>query len=261
MEHETRRSKGINSIEVGYRVLEAIQEGPGSVPLKTIAERASLSPSAAHNYLASFIRTGMVRPDGRGQYALGPSLAALGMTAVRQMDTYELVEGAALRLRDATDLGVAVLIWTEAGTVIIYNRPGSPEGPFELRNGLVSTAWTGGGNVFIAYLERELTTPVVERELGVSHDECTAVMKSIATNVRNAGYAICDLKQIPDYRAISAPVWNSDGTIAYALTLTAHKDAIDTSPTGPHVTHLVRAAAQLSHTLGAPQSVMRQAVE
>ena len=102
--------RGIQSIELGYRILTAIQQGPDAVALKTISTRAGMSPSAVHNYLASFVRTGMVSADTRGQYRLGPSLAALGLAAARQVDHFELIRGKAVALSESTGLGVAGLI-------------------------------------------------------------------------------------------------------------------------------------------------------
>jgi DNA-binding MarR family transcriptional regulator len=61
-----RESKGIKSIEVGYRVLLAVQRGPGSVQFSEIAKRAQLGSGAVHNYLASLVRTGLVEQEGRG---------------------------------------------------------------------------------------------------------------------------------------------------------------------------------------------------
>lgn len=252
-ENNEKQPRGINSIEIGYRVLEAIQEGPESVALKTIAERAGLSASAAHNYLTSFVKTGMVRSDGRGLYALGPSLAAFGMTVMRQMDKYEVVQAEALRLREATGLGVAILIWTEAGTVIVFNKSGGQNwGAFDLRNGLVSTLWTGGGNVFVAYVERKHTLPVVQRELALPVPECNARMDAIAAEVQAHGYAIQDVKQLPGYRAASTPVWDANGDVIYALTLTAPQEQLDPRPEGPHLGALLKASCDLSRTFGAP---------
>lgn len=254
-ENKEKQPRGINSIEIGYRVLEAIQEGPESVALKTIAERAHLSASAAHNYLTSFIKIGMVRSDGRGLYALGPSLAAFGMTVMRQMDKYEVVQAEALRLRETTGLGVAVLIWTEAGSVIVFNKSGGPNwGAFDLRNGLVSTLWTGGGNVFIAYVERDQTLPVVRRELELPESECNARMDAIAAEVGDKGYALQEVKQLPGYQAVSSPVWDANGEVIYALTLTAPREQLDPRPDGPHIGPLLRTSFDLSRTFGAPPS-------
>lgn len=245
----TGQRRGIKSIEVGYRVLTAIQEGPSPVPLKTIAERVGLSSGSVHVYLTSFVRTGMVQALGRGRYGLGPALAALGMTALRQVDSFEAVRAQANALREEIGIGVAVLIFAETGPIILYNVPGIRKAPLELRNGPVSLLWTGGGNVFIGLLPRDTTRPVALAEAaaeGLDAKQCDALLDDIAARVKHRGYAVQQVRQLPGFVAVSAPVWDSNGQVVYALTITAPQDDIDVSDDGPHVTALLRAAQAVS---------------
>ncbi|MBN9371192.1 MULTISPECIES: helix-turn-helix domain-containing protein [unclassified Hydrogenophaga] len=246
--------RGIQSIELGYRILTAIQQGPDAVALKTIAARAGMSPSAVHNYLASFVRTGMVGADARGQYRLGPSLAALGLAAARQVDHYELIRAKAVALSDDTGLGVAVLTWSAQGPVIVFNRPDPRNHVFELRNGPVSFLSTAGGHVFAAWLPREATRPVAQRELGqgATDGECDRLLDSIQATVRAAGHSDVMLDALPGYGALSVPVWNAQDALAYALTITAPVELMDKRPDGPHLKRLVLAGQELCRLLGAP---------
>lgn len=246
--------RGIQSIELGYRILTAIQQGPDAVPLKTIAARASMSPSAVHNYLASFIRTGMVCADTRGQYRLGPSLAALGMTAARHVDHFELIRTKAVALSDRTGLGVAVLIWNAQGPIIIFNKPDPRNHRFELRNGPVAMLSTAGGHVFATLLPRELTLPVAQRERGpqTSADDCEQLLETIGCPVRAGGYADVMLDTLPGYGAVSVPIWDARDAVAYALTITAPAALIQKDPEGEHIGALLATGRELSRLLGAP---------
>ncbi len=256
---EQKPSRGIKSIEVGYGILTAIQEGPAPMPLRLIAERAGMAPSAVHVYLASMIRTGLVQSSGRGLYRLGPALAALGITAARQVDGFDAVRMRANALCEETGVGVAVLTWAETGPIILYNVAGEMRSPLQLRNGPVSILWTGGGNIFIALLPRETTRDVARREAaleGMSEKACDALLDRISAHVNEQGYAIQEVKQLPGFHAISAPVWDSNGYPAYALTLTAPKALLDVSPKGPHVAALFRAARAVSQ--GVPYTDERE---
>ena len=246
--------RGIQSIELGYRILTAIQQGPDAVALKTISARAGMSPSAVHNYLASFVRTGMVSADARGQYRLGPSLASLGLAAARQVDHFELIRGRAVALSDSTGLGVAVLIWSAQGPVIVFNRPDPRNHMFELRNGPVSLLSTAGGHVFATLLPREATRPIALRERGpdASAAGCDELLDGIEQAVRSVGYADVMLDALPGYGALSVPIWDARDAPAYALTITAPVELMDKGPKGPHVTALIAAGRELSRLLGAP---------
>ena len=243
------RPRGIKSVEVGYRILTAIQEGPAPVPLKTIADRTGMSSGSVHVYLTSFARTGMVQALGRGRYALGPALAALGMTAARQVDSFEAVRQRANALRDETDIGVAVVTWSETGPLILYNAPARKPAPLELRNGPVSILWTGGGNVYIAYLPRSATRPIARAEAtreGMNARDCDALLDEIEADVTLRGYAVQNVKQLPGFVAVSTPVWDSNGRVAYALSLTAPAAELETAASGAHVPALLRAARAVS---------------
>lgn len=255
---QTRRSgaRGIQSIELGYRILIAIQQGPVSLPLKTIAARAKMSPSAVHNYLTSLIRTGMVCADTRGHYRLGPSLAALGLSAARQVDQFELLREKAIALSERTGLGVAVLTWNpQQGPIIIFNKSDPKNYMFELRNGPVGVLSTAGGRIFATYLPREITLPVVLREMGRTEAqarECQQVLDEVARGVRQVGYATATLDALPGYGAVSVPVWDARGSVSYALSITAPAELIDPEPGGQHITALVEYGREVSRLIGAP---------
>lgn len=251
--------RGIQSIEIGYRILLAIQIGPGAVALKDIAARTGIAASAAHNYLASFVRTGLVKSDGRGLYRLGPSLAALGMTAARDVDHFELVRAAAAGLSEETQLGVAVLIWSN-GPVILVNQSRVRGRVFDLRNGPVEMLHTGGGHVFAAYLPASVAAPVLLREAEAPSRpgtlaEAEARVAELGRAVRERGYAVVELRALPTYLAVSVPVWNAQGEVAYALTLTAPRELLDPAPESVPVRALLARGRELSRLLGAPASL------
>ncbi|MGE4335665.1 MAG: IclR family transcriptional regulator [Pigmentiphaga sp.] len=248
--------RGIQSIEIGYRILVAIQMGPGAVALKNVAARAGVSPSAAHNYLTSFVRTGMVISDGRGLYRLGPSLAALGMTAARDVDHFELVRVAAIELSEETALGVAVVIWSN-GPVILINQSVVRGRVFDLRNGPVSFLHTAAGHVFAAHLAESAVLPVLRHELAaedvdVTEDEARARLDAIREPVHRLGYSVVELRAIPGYLAASVPIWNVNSDVAYGLTITSPLALMDTSAESPQIRALRKKGDELSRLLGAP---------
>ena len=77
--------KGIQSVEHGAKLLEALINSRKALPLKTLAAAAGMSASMAHRYLTSFIRADLVEQDRlSGHYDLGT-------LALRQQN-FELAE-------------------------------------------------------------------------------------------------------------------------------------------------------------------------
>jgi DNA-binding IclR family transcriptional regulator len=247
--------RGIQSVEIGYRVLLAVQAGAGPATLKDIATRTGLTPSAAHNYLASLVRTGLVWSDRRGSYRLGPSAAALGLAALKQTDTFDVIRTEAVLLQEETGHNVSVSCWSESGPVIIFRREGLRRGPFELRIGQVHLLTTGAGNVFIAYLDMTTVLPIALAECdagGRSRQDCETLLNGIRADVRSKGYATRPSITAPGYGSLSAPVWDADGAILYALTVTGPTAQLDFSPDGALAPGLLRGARRASRLLGAP---------
>src|SRR5256884_8593611 len=92
--HKKRKRRGIQSIDTGIRVLEALENADGPLALKDLSAQAELDPSSAHRYLASFVRCGLVRQDADSRYDFGPLALHIGLAAVRRIDPVQLAEQA-----------------------------------------------------------------------------------------------------------------------------------------------------------------------
>ena len=55
-----KAARGIQSIEVGGQLLQALLRAGRPLPLKELAQRAGMTPAKAHPYLVSFGRLGLV---------------------------------------------------------------------------------------------------------------------------------------------------------------------------------------------------------
>jgi len=249
-----KQVRGIQSIEIGYRVLLALQAGPKDVSLRDIAERAKMTASAAHNYLVSLVRTGLVVSDQRGSYRLGPSAVALGLTALKHVTPYDVAHAEALHLHDAIGCGVAILTWSDEGPIIVFKKEGVHRGQYVLRNGHVPILTTGGGNVFIAYLAEKVTKPIVQAEMrakGRPAREYAHVRAEIRDQVLRHGYSARRLETLPGYGALSAPIWDPNDEVAYALTLTGPAEQLDFKADGRHIRLLLERSRRASMQLGA----------
>lgn len=60
---EEKQRLGIQSIEVGFRLLDVLTNEPRAMMLRDLAQRAGMTPAKAHRYLVSFLRLGVVAQD------------------------------------------------------------------------------------------------------------------------------------------------------------------------------------------------------
>lgn len=246
--------RGIQSVEIAYRVLTALAQSPRPLPLRDIALQAGLSPSAANNYLVSLVRTGLARTDERpGHYGLGASLLSLGMSVLQQIDGYDLMRQEVTRLRDETARNTALAGWSEAGPVSLFKQDGEHRGAFELRTGVIPLSSTAAGKVFMACLSPTATEPLLRRELGPAGEEPDRVKQALEVARRELDrnrYTAVTTAHPSGYVSIAAPVWDLHGQVRFAISVMDSRGRLDTSRNSIHVKALLEAVARASSALG-----------
>lgn len=246
--------RGIQSVEIAYRLLAALQRGPNPLSLTELAARAALSPSSAHNYLVSLVRTGLATAGPRpGSYHLGPAALALGWSALEQLDGFETVRQEASTLRDRTGQGAVVSIWTDNGPVIVFKKEGDRRGMLELRTGQIPLISTAAGKVFIAHLPPASTAAIVAREWPAGTGGAAAqdkFLRATRRTVRQFGYATLARSNLVGYASIAAPVWDWNDDVRFTLSIIGPRETIDLSGTGQHARALLESVARASTALG-----------
>jgi len=250
-ETETRSARrGIQSVEIAYRLLTALQSSPESLALKEVAMRAGLSASAANNYLVSLVRTGLAAADVKpGFYRLGPAALALGMSAIQQIDGFELVRLEVTSLRNATKQSAAVTAWTDDGPVSLFKQDGEPRGAFEIRTGLIPLLTTAAGKVFVACLSEAATTRLIDQELKGARS-ATNFRADALRELKRKKYSTVHRADMSGYASMAAPVWDWNGEIRFAISLVGSRSTLLTERGSAHVRALLESAARATAGLG-----------
>jgi DNA-binding IclR family transcriptional regulator len=247
-------SRGIKSVEIGYRVLLAIQRGPAPVQLAEVARRTGLSSGAAHNYVASLIRTGLVEQEGRGRYRLGPSAFALSLASFHLLDGYDVLRGEAHMLQTITRANVAVAVWSQGGPVSVFTQRADDSGDIEFRSGLIPMLASAAGELTAAYLPDALTEELIEQELTDAPRLGTAraFIAEARARVLPLGYARFTYRH-PPHQALAAPVWTTDDRMAFIISVVLHRAATARQDAN-NVRALLDSAARASMLIGASGS-------
>lgn len=252
------RSRGIQSIEIGARILRALEASSGPMPLKDIAAAAKMPASKARFYMVSFLRELLVIQDpATSHYSLGPFAIQLGLAGLRQGDMVALARGAMLSLRDNTHLSVFLSIWGNRGPVIISKFEGREQSPFAVRVGYtIPMTDSPTGHIFFAHLPSSETDAILELERSALVSRggrvvSSAALSRTALQIRKQGYAISEGQLNAGFTAVSAPIFSAPGELAGALTLlgtsTSFKPA---SKLSPLVNQLLTLTRELSAQLG-----------
>jgi DNA-binding IclR family transcriptional regulator len=218
---EASSQQGIKSIEVGARVLRALERGRGPMSLSEVAKRADLHPAKAHRYLTSLTRTGLASQDaGSGLYDLGAAARSLGVEAVRRADSVRTASTFAVELRDETGHTTNLSVWSEGGPVLVGWDTGAHLLPIVIRLGSTLPMLDSAvGYVFLAHLSKATTAPVVkaQQQQGTTRKMTAAEVDELRRANRDAPFAHTVNRMIFGLAALAAPVFGAGGQIELAL--------------------------------------------
>ena len=100
---DEKERRGIQSIEVGGTLLQALAAQGRPMALSDLARAAGMPPGRAHPYLVSFGKIGLVKQDSTtGHYWLGPTAIQLGLLSLQNLDTVREATPFALALAEQT---------------------------------------------------------------------------------------------------------------------------------------------------------------
>ncbi|HEY3598311.1 MAG TPA: IclR family transcriptional regulator [Paraburkholderia sp.] len=256
---EEKLRSGIQSIEVGFRLLDVLTHEPRAMMLRDLAQRAGMSPAKAHRYLVSFLRLGVVAQDPlSGRYELGGFALQLGLARLARVDGVKLARIALAELRDRLDLTVGIAVWGNQGPTVVHWMESSYPAKASLKLGDVMPLLSSAtGLLFAAYLPRSKTVAMIERELAdtrrspqTSGPHKLDQVERMLEDVRAHRAARIEGMLLPTIHAFCMPVFDSTGDLSLGLIALGHEGAFDIRWNGAVDTALRACAQKLSYELG-----------
>ena len=112
---------GIQSVEVGFSLLDVLANAGDALMLRDLAARAGMSAAKAHRYLVSFQRLGLVVQDaGTTRYDLGPAALKLGLASLSRMDAVKLARARLGALMPQIGQTLALAVWGNQGPCMVH---------------------------------------------------------------------------------------------------------------------------------------------
>lgn len=248
--------RGIQSVEVGGKLLRTLADASAPMMLRDLAAAASLAPAQAHAYLVSFRRANLVEQDAAsGMYRLGPFAMRLGLSRMRSVEPLAAASKVASRLSQQLGLMVAVVVWGPNSPTAVQVQEGAHTLNINVRAGTVfSVTGSASGRVFGAYAPSESLRRRADlelkgeiRDLGLGVRSSRAEYDAEIARVLRDGFATIADMPVPGISAIAAPVFDAAGALALAMTLIGPNEAIDIGPDSAAVKTLIEACSGLSH--------------
>jgi DNA-binding IclR family transcriptional regulator len=248
---EERTQFGVQSVEIGLRVLAALANAQRPLMLRELAKVLEMPSAKVHRYLVSLIRAGMVEQNGAGgRYGLGPLALNVGLAALNQIDVIRTGVAFLAELRDRIDQTGLLAIWGPAGPTIVRWEDCRRPIAVNVRVGSVLRLLDSAtGLVFAAFLPHHLTEDLMAEELA---DRSREEVENMLAEVRRRGMSRVRGQQLASINALSAPIFDHANHLVAAITLLGPEQRFDVDWDGAIANELRTVARQLSERLGAP---------
>ena len=250
---------GIQSVEVGFMLLDALARAPGPLMLRDLAAAAGMSAAKAHRYLVSFQRLQLVTQDaGTTRYDLGPAALKLGLASLSRLDAVKLARERVAALVEATGHTLALAVWGNRGPTIVHWEESPQAVTVNLRLGDVMPLLTSAtGRCFAAWTSEDALAPLLREELARAQrlprpdvPATAAQARALLAETRERGLGRVVDVLLPGIASFCAPVFDADGHLALGIVALGPTAGFDTAWDGAVATALREAAARLSGDLG-----------
>ncbi|WP_048438511.1 IclR family transcriptional regulator [Caenimonas sp. SL110] len=255
----TKERAGIQSVEVGFALLEVLSQAHGPLMLRDLAAAAGMSAAKAHRYLVSFQRLQLVVQDSSNtRYDLGPAALKLGLASLSRLDAIKLARERIAPLMEMIGHTLALAVWGNHGPTIVHWEESPQAVTVNLRLGDVMPLLSSAtGRCFAAFVSRDAITPLLKDEIARAHKQGRT---DVPANLADARALLGEVRQRGAARVVDTllqgivgfcvPVFDADGHIALGIVALGPKGSFDPEWDGAVHTPLLEAARQLSSDLG-----------
>lgn len=225
----TKKTRGIQSLETGIGLLREMAGAGGPIALSALARKAEMPASQVHRYLASLIASGMVRQnEATGHYDLDSGALSIGLATLARIDVFREADRIFSALARDTGKTTLFAIWAEQGPVIVRWFAGDPPVITPIHVGSTMPILQSAiGRVFFAFGHRPTVDRAAKRELARTKQkmDLEALRRQV---IADRGAAI-DSTMIPGLRAVAAPVFDLQGSLALVAISVVLASSIDES--------------------------------
>jgi DNA-binding IclR family transcriptional regulator len=253
--------QGIQSLEIGIRLFQAVHQLRRSATLTELSGRLDMHPAKLHRYCVSLIRTGLLEQDGRGRYGPGPYLFRLGNADAALEHARALAIAALPKLVRQVRETAFLSVWGQSGPTILKvedtMQPISIRPTTQRDLPLTNTAT---GRLYSAFLDQDKIDPPLTAELAALGREHRwtlgeakrqrTIFVSHAHEARTRLLARTTGERHPNLVSFAAPIFDAEARMILAVTVFGLAATCSSSWTGPVATGLTRFAAELTTRIG-----------
>ncbi|WP_369597115.1 IclR family transcriptional regulator [Pandoraea sp. PE-S2T-3] len=234
-----RVSRGVQSVDVAARVLQALAQARRPLAPGDLAALAGLPPAQAHPYLVSLTRLGLLKRDPMsGSYAPGPMLLRLALLHLENDPAYRAAVPRVVALARETGFCVAISTPAPQGPLVVHFERAAFPLHVNLHVGSVmSLTTTSTGRAFCAFTPLA-DWPLAWHEQMPGNADEQHHFAELLDETRAHGMARSVNTPSPSVSSLCVPVFDASGRLRLALTAIGPTAALDVDWQGAAATAL-----------------------
>lgn len=250
------KTKSVPAVDRAFTILELLAASKRGLSAAELVEQTGMPRSSVHTLTLTLERRGyLYRNTKTGRYLLGLKLFGLANYAIGGLELRERATPELNRLMQQTGLTVHLAV-LEHDEPVLVTKVDSP-GIFRL------ATWPGKrmefhctsiGKAMAAWLPQETVSRIIAARGLTRHNEntilCERNLLEELGEVRRLGYAVDDEEEEIGLRCIGAPVFDSEGSIAAAISVAGPTSQIHADNVGAYAAKVKAAAARISESVG-----------
>lgn len=222
---EEKVQGGVQSLEVGLSVLDALVAHQAPMMLKELAENLSMHPAKVHRYVVSLVRMNYAKQLEDGRYSLGDQAWRLGLSLVQRTDAIQMAQPMIFDLHRKIDCGLQVSRWTSQGPLIVqWLEPNQPVSVITRVGSIMPMLNSATGRAYSTFMPEAIIRPLLEQEWeqkkhqGIEvyphdWDEFLLLKKEIVEQ----GIATVSGDMLAGVNAVCVPVFNARGEVEFCI--------------------------------------------
>lgn len=222
--------QGIQSVETGMQILNAMANAGRPLSLSEVSKLAEMPPSKAHRYLVSFGRVGMTQQDaGTSFYDLGPTMRRIGAEALRRTNEVQSASNHAMGLRDQTGHSVNVFVWGDAGPTLVNWAYGAHAISITVRIGAsLSLLGSSAGLIYLSTLPESMVKNLLDAEIAADPlaKQRWERFPELREEILQKGYATVSDSVLPGVSSMSAAAFVAADPVPLVLSLVSPKQMV-----------------------------------
>ncbi|NIE95472.1 IclR family transcriptional regulator [Acinetobacter sp. C26M] len=222
---EEKLSGGVQSLEVGLAVLNALLEHNKPIILKDLSSKLDMHPAKVHRYLVSLIRMNYAKQLTDGQYALGDQAWRLGLNCIQHTDVLQLVQHLIYELQNKIGCGIQISKWSPKGPLVVQSiESNHPISIVTKVGSIMPLVNSAAGRVFASYMPEAVIKPLMQAEWEKAANNHYPIKPTdwdefllLKENVLQHGMSIAQGDLLVGINAVGLPIFNAHHSMEFCI--------------------------------------------